>query len=88
MSKRLRGEPLPASRFSLGKFAVAINVVAILYVTVACVASFFPVANSGAIEGMNWSVVMFGGTLLIACVDYALRGRKHYIEPVRHLNKM
>lgn len=86
--KRARGEPLPPSRFSLGKAAIAINAFAVLYVTVACIASFFPVVNSTAVEDMNWSCVMFGGVLVIACVDYALRGRKHYVEPVKHLNKM
>jgi choline transport protein len=88
LQKRLRSEPLPPSRFSLGKFGVPINMFAVVYVTVACIASFFPVVNSTDVADMNWSVVMFGGVLVIACVDYVFRGRKHYVEPVRHLNKM
>lgn len=88
LQKRLRNEPLPTSRFSLGKFGILINLFAVLYVTVACIASFFPVVNSTDVADMNWSVVMFGGVLVIACVDYAVRGRKHYVEPVRHLNKI
>jgi choline transport protein len=88
LQKRARGEPLPPSRFSLGKFGIPINLFAVLYVTVACIASFFPVVNSTAVADMNWSVVMFGGVLVIACVDYIFRGKKHYIEPVKHLNKM
>jgi choline transport protein len=67
---------------------VPINIFAVLYVTVACIASFFPVVNSADVADMNWSVVMFGGVLVIACVDYVFRGRKHYVEPVRHLNKI
>ena len=86
--KRLRNEPLPPSRFSLGKAAIGVNAFALLYVTVTCIASFFPAVNSPAVADMNWSCAMFGGVLVIACVDYALRGRKHYIEPARHLNKM
>jgi choline transport protein len=88
LQKRVRGEPLPASRFSLGKFGVPINVFTVLYVTVACIASFFPVVNSTDVAGINWSVVMFGGVLVIACVNYVFRGRKHYVGPVRHLNKI
>jgi choline transport protein len=88
LQKRARGEPLPPSRFSLGKFGIPINLFAVLYVTVACIASFFPVVNSTAVADMNWSVVMFGGVLVIACVYYIFRGKKHYIEPVKHLNKM
>jgi hypothetical protein len=26
--------------------------------------------------------------VVIACVDYVVRGRKHYIEPRKHLNKV
>ena len=88
LQKRIRGETLPPSRFSLGKFGIAINLFAVLYVTVACIASFFPVVNSSAVADMNWSVVMFGGVLVIACVDYFFRGRKQYIEPAKHLNKI
>lgn len=86
--KRLRGEPLPPARFSLGKFAIPINAFAIVYVVVAAVASFFPVSIPTDAENMNWSCLMFGGVLIIACVDYAVRGRKHYIEPVKHVNKI
>lgn len=88
LQKRIRGETLPPSRFALGKFGIAINVFAVLYVTVACIASFFPVVNSSAVADMNWSIVMFGGVLVIACVDYFFRGRKQYIEPAKHLNKI
>jgi hypothetical protein len=88
LQKRIRGETLPPSRFALGKFGIAINLFAVLYVTVACIASFFPVVNSSAVADMNWSVVMFGGVLVIACVDYFFRGRKQYIEPAKHLNKI
>lgn len=86
--KRLRNEPLPPSRFSLGKAAIPINAFALVYVSVTTVASFFPAVYSPAVADMNWSCAMFGGVLLIACVDYVLRGKKHYIEPARHLNKM
>lgn len=88
LQKRLRGETLPPCRFALGKFGIAINLFAVLYVTVACIASFFPVVNSSAVADMNWSIVMFGGVLVIACVDYFFRGRKQYIEPAKHLNKI
>jgi len=88
LSKRLRGEPLPPARFSLGKYGAAINVFATFYVIVSATASFFPVTVPTDAENMNWSSVMFGGVLIIACVDYVVRGRKHYTEPRKHLNKI
>jgi choline transport protein len=86
--KRLKGEQLPPTRFSMGKFAVPINIFAFAYVVTAAVASFFPVSLPVNAQDMNWSCVMFGGVFVIAVVDYLVRGRKHYVEPVRHLNKM
>lgn len=86
--KRLSGDLLPPARFSLEKFGVPINVFAILYVVVVAVASFFPATIPTGAENMNWSSVMFGGVFIIACLDYAVRGRKQYIEPRLHVNKM
>jgi len=86
--KRLKGEQLPPTRFSMGMFAVPVNMFAFAYVVTAAVASFFPVSLPVNAQDMNWSCVMFGGVFMIAVVDYLVRGRKHYVEPVKHLNKM
>jgi amino acid transporter len=88
LAKRLRREPLPPARFSLGKFGTAINAFAALYVVVSAVASFFPVTVPTDAANMNWSSAMFGGVAVIACVDYLVRGRRHYIEPRKHVNKV
>ena len=88
LAKRLRKEPLPPARFSLGRYAIAINAFATVYVIVSAVTSFFPVTVPTDAENMNWSSVMFGGVLIIACVNYAVRGRKHYTEPRTHLHKI
>jgi choline transport protein len=88
LAKRLRGEPLPQARFSLGKSGLAINAIATFYVIVSATASFFPVTVPTDAANMNWSSAMFGGVVVIACVDYVVRGRKHYIEPRKHLNKV
>jgi hypothetical protein len=37
---------------------------------------------------MNWSCVLVVGVFIIAIVDCLVRGRKHHVEPVRHLKKM
>lgn len=86
--KRLKGEPLPPSRFSLGKYGIACNAFAVLYIVVAAVASFFPVALPVNAQTMNWSCLMFGAVFLIAVADYFVRGRKHYTEPARHVAKV
>ena len=84
MVKRLKGEQLPPpTRFSMGEPAVPMNTIAFAYVVTAAVVSFFPVSLPVNAESMNWSCVMFGGVFLIPVVDYLVRGRKHYVEPVR-----
>ncbi|KAI7662744.1 amino acid permease [Hortaea werneckii] len=85
--KRLRGQPLPPARFSIGRYSVPVNMFAVGYIITAAVASFFPVSVPVDAVSMNWSVVVFGGVLCIACVDYVLRGRKHYVAPVQHVEK-
>lgn len=88
LAKRLRKEPLPPARFSLGRYGIAINAFATVYVIVSAVDSFFPVTVPTDAENMNWSSVMFGGVFVVACVDYVVRGRKCYTEPRKHLNKI
>ncbi|KAI6793533.1 amino acid permease [Hortaea werneckii] len=85
--KRLRGQPLPPARFSMGRYSVPVNMFAVGYIITAAVASFFPVSVPVDAVSMNWSVVVFGGVLGIACVDYVFRGRKHYVAPVQHVEK-
>ncbi|KAK4896490.1 hypothetical protein LTR27_005706 [Elasticomyces elasticus] len=86
--RRLRGDPLPPARFSMGKFSIPVNAFAVLYIVVAAIASFFPVEAVVTPASMNWSCVMFGGVFVIAVVYYLIHGRKHYVEPVRHIRKM
>ncbi|KAI7158396.1 amino acid permease [Hortaea werneckii] len=85
--KRLRGQPLPPASFSMGRYSVPVNMFAVGYIITAAVASFFPVSVPVDAVSMNWSVVVFGGVLCIACVDYVFRGRKHYVAPVQHVEK-
>jgi hypothetical protein len=82
--KRLKGEQLPPpTRFSMGESAVPMNTILFAYVVKAAVASFFPASFPVNAESVNWSCAMFGGVFLIAVVDYLVRGRKHYVEPVK-----
>ena len=76
--RRLFGAPLPASPWTLGRFALPINIIAVCY----CVylITFLPWPGSVPVTAatMNWSCVMFGGIMLIAAVYYGLQARKTY----------
>ena len=85
--RKIRKDPLPHARFSLGKFGIPINIFAIGYVITAATASFFPVALPVDATSMNWNIVMFAGVFTIASVDYLVRGRKKYVGPVVRIHK-
>ncbi|TKA55667.1 hypothetical protein B0A55_11956, partial [Friedmanniomyces simplex] len=74
VSKRLRGEPLPPARFSMGRFSIPVNMFAVAYIIVAAVASFFPVESTVNAASMNWACLMFGAVFIIAMVYYFAYG--------------
>ncbi|KAI4120730.1 MAG: hypothetical protein LQ338_006804 [Usnochroma carphineum] len=81
ISKRLRGEPMPASRFSLGRWGLAVNVIAEVFLVSFFFFCFFPTAMPVDPQTMNWSVVMFGGITVFATGYYVAGGRKLYRPP-------
>ncbi|KAL8834566.1 MAG: hypothetical protein Q9170_003694 [Blastenia crenularia] len=87
LSKRLRGEPLPPSRFSLGRWGMAINITALIFLVPLFFFLFFPTATPVDPQTMNWNVVMFGGITVFATVYYVLVGRKVYRPPVLIQNR-
>ncbi|KAM0799525.1 amino acid/polyamine transporter I [Usnea florida] len=83
LSKRLRREPLPPARWSLGRAGMAINIIALIFLLPCFVFCFFPTATPVVAKTMNWNIVMFGGISLWATGYYVVKGRKTYIPPVR-----
>ena len=80
--KRLRREPLPHARWSLGKYGAAVNILALCYLFAIYVFAFFPpVAHPDAVS-MNYAIVIFGGIITFAVVYYFIYGRKQYVPPV------
>ncbi|KAK4495356.1 hypothetical protein PRZ48_013687 [Zasmidium cellare] len=80
--KRIRGQPLPHRRWSLGKAGMAVNIIAICWLLAVYVFMFFPTTTPTTAEGMNWAIVMFSGIMIIATTYYLVRGHKHYVPPV------
>ncbi|KAK2764533.1 hypothetical protein FQN54_009228 [Arachnomyces sp. PD_36] len=80
--KRLRGQPLPPHRWSLGKYGLAINIGALAFLIPLFVFAMFPLTAEVEPATMNWSVVMYGGMLIFSTAYYWLGGRHTYIPPV------
>lgn len=87
LSKRLRGEPLPAARWSLGRAGTAINIIALVFLIPFFIFCFFPTATPVQPDTMNWNSLMFGAIFLWATGYYAVKGRKVYVPPVRILKR-
>ncbi|KAL8971410.1 MAG: hypothetical protein Q9197_003289 [Variospora fuerteventurae] len=83
ISRRLRttDPPLPLSRFSLGKYGLAINVIAMLFLLPFFIFCFFPVETPVDKETMNFNVVMFGGITIFATIWYLVGGGKEGYRP-------
>ncbi|KAL8991783.1 MAG: hypothetical protein Q9169_007652 [Polycauliona sp. 2 TL-2023] len=80
--RRLRGEPLPPRRWSLGKYGLAMNIASLIFLTPIYFFAFWPLTTPVEPSTMNWSVVMYGGVAIWSLVYYWIWGRHSYIGPV------
>lgn len=86
--KRFRREPLLSAPWSLGRWGWIVNDVALGFLLVTFVFSFFPETPAPSAADMNWAIAIFGGVAIIAGVDYAVRGRHEFIGPVSLVKQM
>lgn len=80
--RRVRGEPLPPRRWSLGKYGLAINIASLVFLTPIWFFAFWPLATPVEPSTMNWAVLMYGAVIVWALVYYAVWGRHSYVGPV------
>jgi hypothetical protein len=78
---RLQGRKLPQARFSLGKWGILTNTIALLYVAPIFVFSLFPAVPRPNAAEMNWAILMVGGITVLASIYYLIWGRKQYSPP-------
>jgi choline transport protein len=68
--------------FNLGKFGLPINVLAITWTIIGLFFSFWPADAKVTPDNMNWSVLVFGMTLLLSTAFWVLHSKKIYTGPV------
>ena len=68
-----------------GWLGIANNVVAVGFMTVVWVFSFWPTTLPVAADNMNYSSVTFVGVCVVASIWYYIRGKKDYVGPVNEL---
>jgi choline transport protein len=84
--RRIRGEPLPPRRWSLGRYGGIINDLTLCFLVVAFFFSFWPsyvlVGDATALADFNWAVVVLAIVGILAFVYYFAGGRDKYVAPV------
>ena len=82
MAKRLRGEPMPRCRWSLGRYGLPINILAMVYSCWSFFWSFWPNTYAVTAETFNWACVIFVGLMALSSVLYYVQARHVYDGPV------
>ena len=85
--KRWRNEPLLPSRFNLGKAGIWVNGIAVVYLSVATIFSFFPSFPNPTPDLMNWNILIYGVVVVFSLVYFVIQGKKVYVGPVEYINR-
>ncbi|KAM0691452.1 hypothetical protein Q7P36_010223 [Cladosporium allicinum] len=85
--RRCFGAPLPPARWSLGRWGIPCNIIALLYSIMSTLISFFPIFYGTGPSDMNWSSAIFALILVLSVVYYFVRGRKIYRGPADLVKK-
>lgn len=86
--RRLTNAPLLPSPFSLGRFGLAVNIIAEVFVVIFLVLAFFPEYKDTTAETMNWNIAIYAGVTLFAQVYYFFYGSHVYVGPVEYVRKL
>lgn len=89
MWRRHYGEPIPPSKFSLGAWALPVNIIALCYLSLVFIVAFFPAAPPPALtlESMNWSSAIFVAGVIWSMAYYLLWSRHVYEGPIKCVKK-
>lgn len=82
--RKIRKQPLPRARWSLGRIGLFCNISAVLFLAVIYVFTFFPLVNGPylTLSYMNWSSLMYGAIVIFAVGYFFVFGRHVYDGPV------
>lgn len=80
--KRVRGHPLPARRWDMGRLGFAVNFIALAFLMCIWIFLFFPQSTPVTPSTMNWNVLINGGVMILACSYYVFYGKREYVGPV------
>lgn len=68
--------------FRLGRWGIPFNIFSLIWIFIVMVFSFFPTAIPVTLVTMNWSCLIWGGTMIFGIAFYFLRQRGRYNGPI------
>ncbi|CAG8401060.1 unnamed protein product [Penicillium salamii] len=74
-------DTLPPRRWDMGRWGLAVNIIALLYSWFALFWALWPGDREVTRENFNWSVVIFAGVFIISIGMYFVKGRREYVGP-------
>lgn len=86
--RRWTGAPMLPSKFSLGRYGLAINVGSVIFLVVVFVLAFFPQNPNPTPDLMNWNIVIYGAVTLFSLAFYVYRGSRRYDGPVAYVRTL
>ncbi|RYC80884.1 hypothetical protein BFJ63_vAg16219 [Fusarium oxysporum f. sp. narcissi] len=86
--QRCTKSPLLPSKFSLGRWGLAINIVSEVFLVVIFVLAFMPGNPNPTASQMNWSILIYGTVALSSLVYYVFRGTHRYEGPVAYVRML
>ena len=78
---------IPWGPFRLGSAGIPVTVLAMLYTVVCLFFSFWPAYAQVTPASMNYSVLIFGATLMFCLAFWVVWGRKVYTGPVVEVSR-
>ncbi|KAJ5915495.1 amino acid permease [Penicillium verhagenii] len=81
MKRFMAPHDIPKGTFTLGKFGLPMNLLAILFATYFSIFLPFPATLPVTAENMNYAGPVLGFIMLFACVDWLVRGRHKWQGP-------
>jgi len=83
--RRRQPEPISLGPWNLGRFGMPINIIAAVYTLITVIFTFFPPSVPVNSMNMNYSCVVYGGTVILGIVFYTIWGHKNYRGPSAEL---
>lgn len=66
---------------------MAINLIALAFLALVWVMSFFPLMANPTYETMNWASLAYSSVLILGALYYLFKARHNYVGPVEYIAK-